>query len=373
MRTLHLSQLTAAFLLLLSNSLTAQITVPFSTIAADYEIGTMQQYRANDTIKTYDIGKPGGGNVWDFSGITFSTETVSEVLDPADAPFAENYPDANRVTLVQSRIPIPTTSGGTDRTLKNTYLFTKVENKQVLSLGSITRAPMSFELGDIVSTFNPPVENFPDPITYGNAQPSNGTSSITISFAGIPITADGIYFSNKNIDAYGTIILPDGETNEALRIQDQIILETILDPEGTATIIYTFLMQDGSSVAIAVEGQDDSGTGTVQGSFSWVTTTGEPVTTSVADSPKAREANFQKISPNPFTNELSLEYEVVESGEFSVRILDVTGRPLKVIDRGWKNRGVYRFSWNGEDLASGLYFVELQTQSGKLVRKILKY
>ena len=372
MRTLHASQLLVIFLLFTS-SITAQITVPFSKIAADYQIGAKQQYRANDTIKTYDIGKPGGGNIWDFSGIVFSTETTSEVLDPGDGLFSENYPTANRVTLVQSRVPIPTTTGGTDLSLKNTYLYTTVEEDQVLSLGSVTRAPMSAELGDIISAFNPPIKNFPNPITYGNAQPSNGTSSLTISFAGIPITVDGIFFSNKNIDAYGTIILPNGESKDALRIQDQVIVETSLDPEGTVTVIYTFLMEDGASVAIAVQGEDTSGQGEVLGSFSWVTSSGEPVTTSVASERTMREALVQSIAPNPFTNEQLLEYEVVESGEFFITLLDITGKPLKIIDRGWRNRGLHQVAWRGDDLPGGLYLIEFRTGTGNSIHKIFKY
>ena len=149
--------ITFIFLLFQIWVINAQITVPFSVIEKDYEIGAKQFFRANDTLQIYDIGKPGGENRWDFSGISFSTETESEVLDPSTTAYASSYPEANRVTLVKTRTPIPTSSG-TDLSLKNVYLYSRIDtdNNQVLSLGSVVEAPMSTQLGNIVSSFAHP-------------------------------------------------------------------------------------------------------------------------------------------------------------------------------------------------------------------------
>jgi len=69
-----------------------------------------------------------------------------------------------------------------------------------------------------------------------------------------------------------------------------------------------------------------------------------------------------KISPNPFTNELTVQCEV--PGE--IKIYDVFGRIVHA--QKFSNRCII----NTETWNSGIYFVEIQTEKGRVVRKVVK-
>ena len=59
----------------------------------------------------------------------------------------------------------------------------------------------------------------------------------------------------------------------ALRIRDELTTFTILTPNGQSTFLYTFLMEDGSSIGIAPEENTTfiELEGNMMGTFSWVT------------------------------------------------------------------------------------------------------
>ncbi|HEX5168615.1 MAG TPA: T9SS type A sorting domain-containing protein [Cyclobacteriaceae bacterium] len=80
--------------------------------------------------------------------------------------------------------------------------------------------------------------------------------------------------------------------------------------------------------------------------------------------------------PNPFNQEVSIEFYSSQPGEISLSIIDSFGSEVKQFTRQVKNAGFVTVSWNGindrnEQLAAGVYFVVLhskaQTEQIKLV------
>jgi hypothetical protein len=69
-----------------------------------------------------------------------------------------------------------------------------------------------------------------------------------------------------------------------------------------------------------------------------------------------------KISPIPFTNELTVQCE--EQGE--INIYDVFGRIVHT--EKFSGRSII----NSENWNSGIYFVEIQTEKGSVVKKVTK-
>jgi hypothetical protein len=77
------------------------------------------------------------------------------------------------------------------------------------------------------------------------------------------------------------------------------------------------------------------------------------------------------ISPNPFNAITSLRFDIPEPGAVKITLYDVLGRVAKQLDFGNMNAGDHNVQVNASDLASGVYFVHLQTAGQTLTRKML--
>jgi hypothetical protein len=79
--------------------------------------------------------------------------------------------------------------------------------------------------------------------------------------------------------------------------------------------------------------------------------------------------------PNPFTSELNVSIELHHSTEFSLNIYSVDGQLIK----SWEEKdvcGVYQVTWdgtyNGQELSSGIYILQLRVNGRKESIKVIK-
>lgn len=75
--------------------------------------------------------------------------------------------------------------------------------------------------------------------------------------------------------------------------------------------------------------------------------------------------------PNPFNSQTKIEVTIPENSYMSLNIYDINGRLVEQIAKGNYSKGTYMFSFNGENLASGVYFVVLKTDKGIRISKIV--
>jgi len=59
-----------------------------------------------------------------------------------------------------------------------------------------------------------------------------------------------------------------------------------------------------------------------------------------------------------------------EAGQVSLKVYDIDGRQTAVLTDGWKNAGIYEFTFNGAFLPSGIYFAVLNSGGFNQVRKL---
>lgn len=66
-----------------------------------------------------------------------------------------------------------------------------------------------------------------------------------------------------------------------------------------------------------------------------------------------------KVSPNPFTNEVYIEYLISEPAEVSLTLSSVTGQAFEVLSNRHHQTGLYSFTWHtsGAGLVPGVYFL----------------
>ncbi len=75
--------------------------------------------------------------------------------------------------------------------------------------------------------------------------------------------------------------------------------------------------------------------------------------------------------PNPFNPSTTIEYSIPKESYIVLQIFDIKGSLIETLDEGMKSQGKYKKSWNPKNLASGIYFYTLRTNSQIITTKML--
>jgi hypothetical protein len=80
--------------------------------------------------------------------------------------------------------------------------------------------------------------------------------------------------------------------------------------------------------------------------------------------------------PNPFNSVTNIRYGLPENTRISLKIFDVLGGEIRILDEGNKSAGYFDINWNGKDkygfnLSSGIYFYKLETDKLSIIKKMI--
>lgn len=75
--------------------------------------------------------------------------------------------------------------------------------------------------------------------------------------------------------------------------------------------------------------------------------------------------------PNPFTNNLSIGFELAHDAEISVYLADISGNFISKIYSGNKPAGSHSISYNPNDLSSGSYLIIMTINSKQAVKQVI--
>lgn len=75
--------------------------------------------------------------------------------------------------------------------------------------------------------------------------------------------------------------------------------------------------------------------------------------------------------PNPFNPSTTVEFYLPEGANVTLKITDILGQTVSILQNGFLNAGNYKMRFNGSGISSGIYFVSLISGNTSLVRKIL--
>ena len=78
-----------------------------------------------------------------------------------------------------------------------------------------------------------------------------------------------------------------------------------------------------------------------------------------------------KAYPNPFNPLLTIQYNLTENAQTTIKILNLTGQTVDVLDNGFRNAGSHELQWQADNAASGIYFVQLQSGERIDLQKVL--
>ncbi len=80
--------------------------------------------------------------------------------------------------------------------------------------------------------------------------------------------------------------------------------------------------------------------------------------------------------PNPFNPTTTIEYTIPRSNVVTIRIYDITGRLVRVLENGGQEAGDHHAQWDsrnnaGQMAASGMYVYEIRFEGSVLTRKMM--
>ncbi len=81
--------------------------------------------------------------------------------------------------------------------------------------------------------------------------------------------------------------------------------------------------------------------------------------------------------PNPFTDQTTIQYSIVDAAEVQLKVFDITGREVTTLADGFLEPGEYSASWDGRstlgvDVPAGVYVIQLVTPAGTSTVRGLK-
>lgn len=85
-----------------------------------------------------------------------------------------------------------------------------------------------------------------------------------------------------------------------------------------------------------------------------------------------RSTSLSPNYPNPFNPSTVIRYQLHERSDMEIRIYDINGRLIDRLEKSSKLPGYYSLTWNAGNVASGIYFIVLDTGSVIKTRKGIK-
>ena len=84
-----------------------------------------------------------------------------------------------------------------------------------------------------------------------------------------------------------------------------------------------------------------------------------------------KEFKLYNNYPNPFNPSTKIRFDLPKNANTKITIYDISGREINQMINEYLSAGGYEISWNANNLASGVYFYRLETESFTDVKRML--
>ena len=78
-----------------------------------------------------------------------------------------------------------------------------------------------------------------------------------------------------------------------------------------------------------------------------------------------------RVYPNPFNPVTNISFVVDKSSEISLKIFDVNGKLVQVVNPKTYQSGVHNIQWNASSLSSGMYFIHMLNGADRYTQKVM--
>ncbi len=208
------------------------------------EIGDIRNVKTIQSLQAIDPGPTGLNNIWDFSQMNLDsiTETNYEYVESSQIDTSEIFKDSD-LAVTWGEDPV------------NATFFQQVGSWMFL---------MGNRFGSSYSRFNPPMSLFLFPMSYQEELITSGTTNFY--FSGDTIL--NYHEFERRLDGVGTLITPDGQYEDCLRVRE--IYRTSAIPIFDNAIVTTryiwYYGKISNTMAIVTE---NSSAGSSSYRFSW--------------------------------------------------------------------------------------------------------
>ena len=87
---------------------------------------------------------------------------------------------------------------------------------------------------------------------------------------------------------------------------------------------------------------------------------------------KVANAVNSKVYPVPFTEVLSIEFNLPQAEKVNVRVMDISGKEIGSIASETFGQGANQLTWKAGNLPAGVYIIEIETNSKTIRHKVVK-
>lgn len=147
--------------------------------------------------------------------------------------------------------------------------------------------------------------------------------------------------------------------------------------EGGESYRVSITSNEGS-VLWTLANQPDSDNSGVQLTTAWFSLQSEPAlelnfdqTLTINDNNELSNLNVSQNVPNPFTEQTIVSYNLNETANVSLQIMDVTGKVISTINEGTQAAGAHNISVDGAALAAGTYFYTLTAGTYQVTKRMV--
>jgi hypothetical protein len=281
----------------------------------------------------FDIGKPGGPHLYDFSSISLSNPSISYNYEVSTIPLLAPRYQAGGVTM-----------GDTPSTIEKNPVFL-FNTDTMYVLGHATLSPE-----ESFSHYTPWELVAPFPIVYGASLLQTVEKRETTYTSGNQVQSFDVSSSEEftTVDGYGTLRLANGEY-ECLRIKKE--------HRGYGDKEFLYLTREGVFLGVGGIALADPDTGSVEGGMqillaASLVDVSEPPTTPVTF---ALGQNY----PNPFNPSTDISFQLPASSHVQLVVFDLFGRQVALLVDEVREQGDNEVRFVADGLSSGVYFYRL--------------
>ncbi|MDP4199194.1 MAG: T9SS type A sorting domain-containing protein [Bacteroidota bacterium] len=346
--------ITILILASLSSAVRAQITIS----EADFlSLGTRggTDFSSTDTTGVRALENLSGvAATWDFGGRAYTqSETAGTDLLPYPSGAAlANDPDFTSATNVIKLV-------ASDGTI--TWDFLKLDATGLWILGA---SQDSLGNQSKVLAYQPPLQQFAFPLTYGTTWQSSSSVVSPMLPPGATITQS----SHARVDGYGTLIA-GGVSSQTLRLREKDIMSTSASFGGftftqtDTTYNFSWITKGAYSASISA----DSALRPQGVSYSVASANSAVNQGAVLDDPLTL-----RLSINPASNtETQLSYSMKDAGPVEVALMDYLGRNVRMVVDGWAQAGQNIIPIDPKTLEPGTYFIHLMANGMNATQKLV--
>lgn len=100
-------------------------------------------------------------------------------------------------------------------------------------------------------------------------------------------------------------------------------------------------------------------------------TTNSKVVSVVNDVTRPAEYSLSQNYPNPFNPVTKISYSIAKTSRVVLKVFDVSGREVATLENGERAAGIHQVTFDGKQLASGVYYYRLVTDDFVTTKKLV--